>query len=291
MKHIIALFLALFFIACSPPERKPIVLSADLWIGHAPIFYAHAEGWLKEANIQLLHTQSMQETVDQYESGAADIITATGHEYLKMRRKYPDFTACLIHDKSLGGDVIVANRSLIELRKSDQIIELHLELDTVNEDMWHYLMEFEGLSKEQFRVEPKMQEEINRLKTFASEPPVMAVTFHPYDLPMLKNGFVQIASTKDSRYLIVDGIHAKRAFIQEHKEQIVQLKAAMEKAMKVYEKDPKGFYEKVKPYLNHPEYAEFQAMVKNIEWIFPYPSEEMLVKLRHIGYETEDLVR
>lgn len=281
-----------FFIACSPStERKPIVLSADLWIGHAPIFYAHAQGWLKEANIQLLHTQSIGESVKQFESGAADLIATTGYEFLHLKKTHPDFTACIIHDKSYGGDVIVANRSLEELHKSDEIIELYLEPKTLNEEMWQYFMEFEGFPKERFRVAPKTQEEMSRLKTSASEPPVMAVTFNPYDLPMMKNGFVQIASTKDSRYLIVDGIHAKRAFIQEHKEQVIQLKAAMERAMKVYEKDPKGFYEKVKPYLNNPEYDEFQAMVKNIEWIFPYPSEEILVQLRHIGYETEDLVK
>ncbi len=293
------LFLCLFallpflFTSCSqaPDERKPIVLSADLWIGHAPIFYAHAVGWLKEANIELLHTPSIGESVTQFESGAADLITTTGYEFLHLKQKYPDFTACIIHDKSFGGDVIVSNRSLEALHKSDEVIELYLEPKTLNEEMWHYLMEFEEFPKERFRVAPKSQEEMSRLKTSASEPPVMAITFNPYDLPMMKNGFVQIASTKDSRYLIVDGIHAKRAFIHEHKAEILQLKEAMEKAVNAYHKDPKGFYEKVKPYLNHPEYDEFQAMVHNIEWIFPYPSEEMLIQLSHIGYDTKDLVR
>lgn len=295
MKTLFLCLFALFpllFISCSPsPERKPIVLSADLWIGHAPIFYAHAQGWLKEADIQLLHTQSIGESVTQFESGAADLITTTGYEFLHLKEKYPDFTACIIHDKSFGGDVILSNRTLEELHTSDEVIELYLEPKTLNEEMWHYLMEFEGFAKERFRIAPKSQEEMSRLKTSASEPPVMAITFNPYDLPMMKNGFLQIASTKDSRYLIVDGIHAKRSFIQAHKAQIIQLKAMMEKAVQAYHKDPKQFYQKVKPYLNNPEYEEFQAMVQNIEWIFPYPSHEMLIQLRHIGYSTEDLVQ
>lgn len=285
-------FFSLLFVSCSEkPLEKPVVLSVDRWIGHAPIFYAHSMGWLEEANIKMLQTESIGESVVQFENGAADLITATAFEYKHLKEKHPDFTACIIHDRSSGGDLIMANRSLEELHKTNEPIELHLEPNTVNEDMWHYFIRFEHFDKNRFRIAPRSLEEMSRLKTSASEPPVMAITFNPYNLPMMKNGFQEIVSTKDERYLIVDGVHGKRSYILQHKEKIALLNKVMADAEAAYKKDPKAFYEKVKAYLNNPTYEEFEMMVGNIEWIFPYPTPIVLDQLKSIGYETKDLIR
>ncbi len=107
----------LIFSSCSEAEKKPpLVLSTDTWVGAAPLYYAHSMGWLEEANIQMLQTDSIDENLEHYNSGAADIITGTAHEYRRLKTSHPDLIPIIIYDRSYGGDVILSNRTLTQIQ-------------------------------------------------------------------------------------------------------------------------------------------------------------------------------
>lgn len=262
------LVLALILTGCSKDEREqPLVISTDTWIGLAPLYYAHAMGWLKEANIEFLQAKSIEENLHFYESHASDVVTGTVHEYGRLKKKNPDIIPIIIYDRSYGGDVILSNQTTQQLKMAKKKIEVYVELDTVGEDMLNYFLEEHNISKERLNIYSRSQEEIVALNGSVLSASVIAVTYNPHDTILKEHGFKEIANSKNDQYFIVDSFMATGTITKRHAQQIKQLKAIIDKGVASYEDNPKSFYAVVKPYFGDPSYEEFEAMRKNIQWI------------------------
>jgi NitT/TauT family transport system substrate-binding protein len=271
-------------------DEKPLVLSTDVWIGASLIYYAHSMGWLREANIELLQAQSIGENMQLFESGASDIFTGTQHEYQRERKLRPDLVPVLVYDRSYGGDVVMSNRSLEQLRNSSGPIKVYLEADSVSEEILAYLIRFEGLPEERIVVHNRTQEEMERINGSGRIPPTIIVTYNPHDLALVKKGFVQIASSKDNRYLVIDAVYAPSRIVRNHKQQLQMLDQILKRSEQAYLQDSKEFYEKVKPYLGNPSYDEFLSMRKNILWGRDMSTGKLQNELQKIDFPTEGLL-
>lgn len=277
---------------CTQKEEKPLIISSDMWIGAAPLYYAHAKGWLKEANIEMLQAGSIEANLNLYETHASDLVTATQHEYKRLVKTHPEMIPQILYDRSYGGDMILSNRTVQQLMASTDKIDVFVELDTVGEDMLNYFLAENKISKDNLNVFSRNQEEIGLTPNSPSGGPIIVVTYNPHDLILKEHGFKEIASSKNDAYVVVDGIFCTRAMAKEHKEQLVRLKKLMEKSVEAYTKNPKEFYATVQSYLGHPSYAEFEQMRGNIQWI---KNEEipavMKQKLIEIHYPVAELIK
>lgn len=284
--------LALILTGCSEEKKEaPLVISTDTWIGLSPLYYAHAMGWLKEANIEFLQATSIEENLQLYESHASDVVTGTVHEYGRLKKKNPDIIPIIVYDRSYGGDVILSNQTPQQLKIAKKKIEVYVELDTVGEDMLNYFLEEHNISKERFNIYNRSQNEIVTLDGRILSAPVIAVTYNPHDTILKEHGFKEIASSKNNQYLIIDSFMATSTVVKRHSQQIKQLKAIMDKAVASYEYNPKSFYAIVKPYLGYPSYEEFEAMRKNVQWINNEQlSPKMKQKLSEIHYPVAKLI-
>lgn len=293
VKRVISFFiLGLFLSSCSEPsEKPPLVISIDPWIGSAPFYYAHAKGWLEEANIQLVLAPSIAENLRIFESGASDMFTATQHEYFRERKTHPDLIPIIHYDRSFGGDIVMANRISRELRKSNEPIDLYLEADTVNEEMADYWMNDNTIAKNRVRMHTRAQDEIVKMKTSSTDKPIVLVTYNPHNLILEKNGFREIASTKNDHYLVIDAVYVSSRLYHQNIQTFKKLNDARKRAIKAYETDPKEFYEKVKPYFANPTYREFVAMKQNVKWFAAPPSVQLMERLKKIHFPTRDLIQ
>lgn len=293
MKVLISGILSAMFIlcGCSPVEEKPLVVSVDTWIGASPLYYAHAMGWLKEANIQILQADSIEENLNLYESNASDVVTGTEHEYFRLKKVHKDLIPVIIYDRSYGGDVILSNRTVQQLLQPDTKMSVYVELDTVGEDMLNYLIAEHNLSKGKMKIYNRSQEEIKRVGNPNSDDAFIMVTYNPHDLALKKQGFKEIASSKNDHYVVVDSFMTSRQVYNQHKKQLQTLKTLMDKAVSAYHANPKSFYKAVKPYLNNVGFEEFEQMRANIRWINNEAlSPVMKKKLEEINYPVDELI-
>ncbi|MDP3119339.1 MAG: hypothetical protein Q8N01_02845 [Sulfuricurvum sp.] len=293
MKGLISGIVGAMFIfwGCAPVEEKPLVISVDTWIGASPLYYAHATGWLKEANIQILQAGSIEENLNLYETNASDVVTGTEHEYFRLKEFHKDLIPVIIYDRSYGGDVILSNRTLQQLLQPDTKMSVYVELDTVGEDMLNYLIVEHNLSKDKMKIYNRSQEEIKRVGNPNSNEAFIMITYNPHDLALKKQGFKEIASSKNDHYVVVDSFMTSRQVYNQHKKQLQTLKALMDKAVSSYQNNPKLFYKTVKPYLNNVGFEEFEQMRANIRWINNETlSPVMKKKLEEMNYPVAELI-
>lgn len=276
---------------CSPVEEKPLVISVDTWIGASPLYYAHAMGWLKEANMQILQADSIDENLNLYETNASDVVTGTQHEYFRLKAYHKDLIPIIIYDRSHGGDVVLSNRTIKQLTQPDTKMSVYVELDTVGEDMLNYFLAEHNLSKEQIHIYNRNQAEIKRAKNHHWQEPLIIVTYHPHDLLLKKQGFKELASSKNDYYMVVDSFMTSRPIYIQHKKQLQTLKILMDKAVAAYHTNPKLFYTTVRPYLNNPSFEEFEQMLANIRWINNETLTPIMKKnLNELKYPTSELI-
>jgi len=277
---------------CTQKEEKPLVISSDMWIGATPLYYAHAKGWLKEANIEMLQAGSIEANLNIYQTHASDLVTATQHEYKRLLKTNPEVIPQIVYDRSYGGDMVLSNRTVQQLRASTDKVDVFVELDTVGEDMLNYFLTENKISKDNLNVFSRNQEEIGLTPNSPSGGPIIVVTYNPHDLVLKEHGFKEIASSKSDAYVVVDGIFCTRAIAKEHKEQLVTLKKLLEKSVEAYGKNPKEFYATVKSYLGHPSYDEFEQMRGNIQWIKNEEIPEVMKrKMIEIHYPVSELIK
>lgn len=295
MRILCGFLIVVFMLSSCSQDRErtnaPLVLSTDVWIGATPFYYAREKGWLREAGIELLQARSINDNMYHYGAGASDLFTGTQHEFFRMRGEQSDLMPVFVYDRSSGGDVIMANRSREELQHSAQTIQVYLESDTISVEMLEYFIEHEKIPKSKMAVSFRTQDEMARMRNTDKSPPILIVTYNPHDLTLKKRGFTLVASSKDERYLVVDGVYVSSRLYRENPEPFRRLVTIFERAVEAGRNDPKEFYETVRPYLGDPSYDEFMQMRRNIQWMEDGISDPMRKRLERIGFPTREMLR
>ena len=127
--------LLLSFISCSSDYDKKLKISATTWIGYTPLFYAKEKGWLKELNIKLLNVSSLSENMYLYKAGNSDAYVGTQYEYDLLSQEDKSLIPIIMLDRSHGGDMVMSNMSIQELKDTSKTVDAYLEMDSVNNTM------------------------------------------------------------------------------------------------------------------------------------------------------------
>ena len=289
-KKIILLFtLLLLFTSCSSDYDKRLKISATTWVGYIPLFYAKEKGWLKPLNIKLLHVSSLAENMYLYEAGNSDAYTGTQYEYSMLSKNMKSLKPIMMLDRSNGGDLVMGNLSVEDLQNTTSQIDAYLELDSVNNTV---LKDF--LSK--YKLEDKNINYINRDQVVikqmqADSKPTLIVTYVPYNFALEKQGFMELASTKDSLdLLVVDALFTRTETYDAHQKQFSELKKLVDKSIESLKKDPKEFYATVKPYILDMSYDEFVNSLDDIVWINRDISPALKQRMNQAEFPIRDLM-
>ena len=290
-KYFLFLVFVLLFTSCSSTPENRLKISATTWIGYTPLFYAKEKGWLKEFNIKLLNVSSLSENMYLYEAGNSDAYVGTQYEYGILSKKDTTLKPIIMFDRSNGGDIIMSNMDINELQISEKKIDAYLEIDSINNTLLKSFIKKHSLNIESINYINKDQAQIAHLKTTKNMHPTIIITYAPYNLALEKNGFVEVASTKDDLDLIVvDAMFTTSKVFGLHQRQFKELKKMIDKSVVSLHKDPKEFYNTIKPYMLEMTFDEFQNTLGDIVWINKGLSPELQRNLNHDYFPTRDLI-
>ncbi len=276
--------------SCSSTEPR-LKISATTWIGYTPLFYAKEKGWLEPLNIKLLNVSSLSENMYLYEAGNSDAYVGTQYEYNVLVKKDPSLMPIMMFDRSYGGDIIMSNTSIEDLKNTQEPIDVYLELDSVNKTVLEDFLARYGLQEKKISYMNMDQASISTLHVKQMKRDTVVVTYIPYDSDLKKHGFTEIASTKDGlELLVVDALFTTERVFQQHREQFVALKKLVDDALLVLENDPKEFYEVIKPYMLELSYEDFIASLADIIWINKELSSELKQRMQEGSFPTRDLM-
>ncbi len=283
--------LLLSFISCSSDYDKKLKISATTWIGYTPLFYAKEKGWLKELNIKLLNVSSLSENMYLYKAGNSDAYVGTQYEYDLLSQEDKSLIPIMMLDRSHGGDMVMSNMSIQELKDTSKTVDAYLEMDSVNNTMLKDFIKSYKLESKTINYINKDQTKIGLLDAKDMKNPTIIVTYIPYNNSLEKNGFVELASTKNSlNLLVLDAMFTTTKVLQGHKKQFIELKKLIDTSVEALKKDPKEFYETIKPYMLDMSYKEFYDSLGDIIWINKEIPSELKNRMNEGNFPTRNLI-
>jgi len=288
MKYIFLLFSILFFLSCSNSQPKKIKIAVNAWIGYTPLFYAKEKGYLKDLNIEIIPTVSLGESADIFSVAKVDMLTATQHELYSLQKSFQSLEPIILIDRSNGGDMILANKSIKELQES-KYIDIYLEIDSINSEMIQAFTKNYNLNSHKINYINKDQSQIQDI-LYSDTIATIIVTYTPYNTKLQKRGFKEIASTRDiNNILVIDAICATKELVINNREKLQKLKAIITKSIKEIQKNEEEAHRLTAKYLNNISFQEYRASMKTIKWINE-PSETLLLKLQKIDYLKKNFI-
>ena len=289
LKYFTSVIMIMFMLGCSSDYDKRLKISATTWIGYTPLFYAKEKGWLEPLNIKLLNVSSLAENMYLYKAGNADAYVGTQYEYLELNSEMKSLQPIMMFDRSNGGDLILSNLSTQELSNTESIIDVYLEVDSINSLLLSDFLKKNKIEEKKINYINKDQSKIELLK--ASDTPTIIVTYIPYNHKLMQNGFKEVASTKENLdLLVVDAMFTQYEVFNEHKQQFLELKGLVNKSILKLHENPREFYDSVKPYLLEISYAQFIASLSDIVWINKNMSKELQKRIIKTGLPLRDLI-
>jgi len=287
-----AILISLIFIfsSCSKENTSDgFKISTNSWIGYAPLFYANEKGYLQKLNIQLFMNVSLAEASEIYNIGKAQMVTTTQHEFYTLKNSFPSLTPVILLDRSNGGDMILSNKKIEELKKAEKIYA-YLEIDSINAELLKTFIKKNKLDIKKIEFIDQDQAKIQDV-SFTKKKAILIVTYTPYDVTLKKKGFQEIASTKDLNSLVViDALCTTKEFLKQNRNKIEKLKNVLDKSILEIQKNPKESYHILKGYLGEMSYEEFLNSLNTIKWI-NNPSNELFEIIEKIGYKKEYIIK
>jgi len=292
MKVMLLLFTIANLASCSTQTEPPLKIIANSWIGYSPLFYAKESGWLKPLNIQVSTVISLGESLNIYETAELDAFTGTQYEYSQAQQKDSSLLPIMMFDRSNGGDSVMANQTIKALQQSTETIDVYLEMHSVNQLIFKDFIKQHQLTDKTFNFINKDQLKIySIIKSTRPSNPFIVVTYVPYSQKLAKLGLQELASTRSGLdLLVVDALFTPKKTFLQHQTQFAQLKSLINQAIIELEKNPFHYYEKVKPHLENTGYEDFQASLKEIEWLNTPLKPELIKRLNDSHFPTRNLL-
>ncbi len=275
IRTILAVLMLLFFVGCESKPARPMVVSTNLWIGYSPLYYAEQKGWLRESNIKLVRTVSLGESLQIFKNGSADMLCGTKYEISKVYENETNKGSVIPLDRSNGGDYVLGNRSIEEL-KLEKKIDVYLEVESVNAVLLDFFIKKHALSYSQINMidsSPVVNAKL-RMKRNAT----IIVTYDPYNIKLQKQGYMVLGSTKEKELLVIDAIYAPQRTKIEFPKEIQTLNFLIFKSLKELRDNPKEYFEKINNYYAYSNFKEFEDALESIEWI--YSDRTVVIKKR-----------
>ena len=291
IKKTLLYFTVLLLTSCSFNHNERLTISTTTWIGYTPLFYAKEKGWLEPLNIKLLSVASLSENMYLYKAGNSDAYVGTQYEYELLKPKKPSLMPIMMFDRSNGGDMVMSNVSINELQNTKESIDAYLEMDSINYTILKDFVSKYTLQDKTINYINEDQKYISTLKVKDMRRPTIIVTYTPYNPELEKHGLKRIASTKESLDLcVVDAMFATQETFKRHKEQFVELKKLVDRAIVDLVKNPDEFYETIKPYILDISKEEFKKSLHDIEWINKELSEDIKERMLIASFPIRNII-
>lgn len=269
-------------------DKEPIKIVVNPWIGYSPLFYLKEEGTLEDLNIKLIHTVSLTNSADFFAENDIDVVAGTQYEFQLTRERGKQIIPFILLDKSFGGDMILSNFTMEEIRNSSEEIDVYLEIKSINKMVLDSFLDSENINPYKINYINIDQSKMRSLDPDSMTRPSLLISYTPYDVQLKKNGFIEIASSRtNENLLIVDALFATNESFEKNIETFKKLKKEIERSKNILKNDPFKYYEMVRYYLEDISYEEFLESLDKIKWLDKNSSEELLKRINKSGINTQ----
>lgn len=268
--------------------QDEIRISSNPWVGFTPFIYAQQKGWFDRTPFRFMWQVDLTENVRLFERGFTQGFTATQYEMLHAKNPSVLVPVFLI-DRSDGADVILSNQTVKQLSETREPIQVYLERDSMQSDLFHAFVREYGLADRQFEFINSAQKSMTEIKP--TEPPIILLSYAPYASLLLEKGFRPIASSRTLKsFSIVDALFVNKHIVDQKRSQFQKLKRIYDRAIYAFHKNPKEYYTTIQGYLEGQTYAQFMQSTQGIEWFVERPRTQILTQLREQGINTSQLL-
>lgn len=287
MRCMKTLFLGLVFVlivaGCSNAPKRTYAIAANSWIGYTPIAYAYEKGWLKKGNIELKWTNSLSESVVLADNGLCEGLFSTQYEALSNKRVYKGFFPVFSADRSYGADKIMSN--VVDKKLCNcKIIDVYMESGSVNQALLNAFLKEHNIEAK-LRIHDGVQEQF--VKTDFSKPSIV-ITYEPFASILKKRGFVEIASSKTLKSILVLDLFFSSEELPVEQRRFIYTQ--FWRAYRKLQKDPHEFFTTIRSYLDGIKYEDFIKALEEIEWL-PHLDKKILAILQKEGFDTKRMIQ
>ena len=288
MKKSFLLIIIALTLYASQAFSKELTIATNSWIGYTPLFYAKQKGYLDKLHIKLITSETLAQAAAIYREKKADMVTTTQHEYYALKQTEKTIIPVILFDRSNGADMVLSNKDIHQLQKAKSI-DAYLKRDSINKEVLDQFVHFYHLDPNKITLINKKPSQLEQLKAHKKRA-MLVVTFVPYNNALQKNGFQVIASTKETKVIVVvDSLCANKKILKDEKEKIKKLKAIIDRSITEMQIDTKASYALVKSFLNM-SYDEYLHALSKIKWINK-PSKAFLSRIKALGYDEKELIQ
>jgi NitT/TauT family transport system substrate-binding protein len=268
---VILIGLSLFY----SKKEPPVNITVSSWTGYTPIFYAKEKGWLDSLNLKIHHVATLNESLQLYKTGLSDGFATTNDVAITL---YQDgLEPILILDRSNGGDKIISNLSLQEIQNSHDIIDVFLEVNSVNQLLFNEFVAAFDLNISRFKLHNMSQDHIVTLKS--REAPTLFVTYDPFANILLQGAYKELVSSKLPSINILDVLIVKRPLLHTHPKMFKKLQHQIYRAISQLKKNPQEFYNTVENYLEGQSFEMFMKSLEDVQLIHKETDQARYLKM------------
>ncbi|MEA3384017.1 MAG: hypothetical protein U9Q20_05015 [Campylobacterota bacterium] len=266
MKFILmAIFIVGLFSACQKKDKE-LVIYANNWIGYTPLLYLQNSGKLKELNIKVSITNSLEDSLNKYTNDSQNsLFCGTQYEFLQASKSTSDLTTIQVFDKSDGGDVVLSNKSMYELSHCKEPIDVYLEENSINSLVFKDFIDLNNLKNHQFNLKNSSQDIIKDLELLKK--PSLLITYNPYDIKLIQRGYQLLDSTKNLNICVVDGLFIDKSLLETNPNRLKKLSKKIKEAIITLKLDSKKYYQYIKKDIDNTSYEQFLESLATIHFI------------------------
>lgn len=230
--------------SCNQAPSSPIKIGINPWPGYEFLYLAEKQGFFKEvgANVQLIQLGTLTDVERAYINGRVDGIASTLIEVVQSHVLSPNpLEIVMIPDYSNGGDVIVANKS-IENMKQLNGKSVGTEVSSLGIFVLERALAKAGLNLSDVNIvntaqtDGKSLLELGKIDAFVSYP--------PYSLEVLRNEqYHQIFTSAEIPYEIIDSVAIATSVLKSNPGIDEKLLQAWDKALAYAKENPQHAYQ------------------------------------------------
>jgi NitT/TauT family transport system substrate-binding protein len=221
--------------ACSKPPQE-LRISSLLWPGYEPLVLAEKLGYLDEAPIRILDYLSNTDAIAAFKNHRLEAGAFTLDETLQLLADGVDLQVVLILDTSHGGDVILANPDIANV-KALKGKSVAVERSAVGAYLLQRALDLNGLTLDDITVQTTHAME--QKQAFEAGRIDAAVTFDPYRTQLLEAGKHPVFDSTQIPDEILDVLVVRRDVMAQSPELVQTLVTAWFKALDYQSRHPR----------------------------------------------------
>jgi len=216
-----AALLASVLFGCSNQDDSPVLrLGTNVWPGYEPLYLARELGKIDSKEVRLIEYPSASEVLRAFRNKTLEAASLTLDEVIQLRQDNIPITIVLVHDISHGGDVILANPMISNI-KSLAGKKVAVEGNALGAYVLTRALEIHGMALHDINLHSS---DVNMHERLYIEKKVDAVvTFEPVRTKLLKHGAREIFTSREIPNEIVDVLVVHNNYLEQHPARIKKL--------------------------------------------------------------------